>query len=535
MPAPVTDRYNGRFRLPSGVFVLIPPMHQPAVNFTANQAAKARLSQPSRFRQMLSQTRHTLAMAGVHLLGWAIHAVSSLGFDVADWLREDRRRAWALVATGLTGSAMTALAVATADLQTNALPQVTTIDAPLALPQLDAQIQALEARSLRLYSSTTTRSADTAEALLRRLGVNDPAAASFIRQDDTVREALAGRAAKMVQATTDNGRLMSLVVRAPAKQEEQLDTYFTRIHVERVSAANASGRFMASAELVPLEVHEQMATATIRSSLFAAADDANIPDVITNQLAEIFGTDIDFRRELRQGDAFTVVYEAHTADGEPITWGGSAGRVLAARFINKDKVLDAVWFQEPGRKGAFFDLNGRGKNKAFLASPLAFSRITSGFAMRFHPILNRWKAHLGVDYGAPTGTPVRVVGDGTVKFAGWQNGYGNVVEIQHTQNRITKYAHLSRIDVRTGEKVEQGQTVAAVGATGWATGPHLHFEFLVNGEHQDPMIIARASEGSSISEEAVARYRVLAQQMAERFDAASQMQTAGASTGPRFE
>jgi len=519
------DRYNGRFRLPSGVFVLIPTLQKQAAQ------AAAHLSRPSRFKQALN----IVVMAGVHLLSWAIHAVSSIGFDVIDWLREDRRRGWALVATGLTGTAMTALAVATADLHPNAQPQITTIDVALALPQLGAQIQALESRSLRLYSSTTTRRSDTAETLLRRLGVNDPAAASFIRQDPTVSTALAGRATKMLQATTNNGRLMSLVVRAPADQKEQLDTHFSRVRVERASAVNASGRFIATTELVPLEVHEQMATATIKSSLFAAADDANIPDVITNQLAEIFGTDIDFRRELRKGDAFTVVYEGHTADGEPITWGGSAGRVLAARFINKGVVRDAVWFQEPGRKGAFFDLNGQGKNKAFLASPLAFSRITSGFAMRFHPILNRWKAHLGVDYGAPTGTPVRVVGDGTVKFAGRQNGYGNVVEIQHSNNRVTKYAHLSRIDVRSGQKVEQGQTIAAVGATGWATGPHLHFEFLVNGDHKDPMIIARASEGTSIAADAVPRYRVLAEQMAERFDAATQMQTAGAKTGPRFE
>src|SRR5690606_22376120 len=123
-----------------------------------------------------------------------------------------------------------------------------------------------------------------------------------------------------------------------------------------------------------------------------------------NQIAEIFGNDIDFRRELRKGDAFSVVYEGHTADGEPVTWGGSAGRVLAARFINKGQVHDAIWFAEPGRKGAYFDLKGRGKTKSFLASPLAFSRVTSGFAMRFHPIQRRWRAHLGVDYGAPTGT-----------------------------------------------------------------------------------------------------------------------------------
>jgi murein DD-endopeptidase MepM/ murein hydrolase activator NlpD len=181
-----------------------------------------------------------------------------------------------------------------------------------------------------------------------------------------------------------------------------------------------------------------------------------VPDGVTNQIAEIFGTDIDFRRELRKGDTFTVLYEAHTADGEPITWGGSAGRVLAARFINKGETRDAVWFQEAGRKGAYFDLTGRSKTRAFLASPLAFSRVTSGFAMRFHPILQTWRRHLGVDFGAPTGTPVRSVGEGVVSFAGRQGGYGNVVQVQHSGNRSTLYAHLSRIDVRKGQRVEQG-------------------------------------------------------------------------------
>ena len=125
--------------------------------------------------------------------------------------------------------------------------------------------------------------------------------------------------------------------------------------------------------------------------------------------------------------------------------------------------------------------------RAFLASPMEFSRVTSGFAMRFHPILQTWRAHLGVDYGAPTGTPVRTVGDGVVEFAGVQNGYGNVVQVEHGNDRSTLYAHLSRIDVRKGQRVEQGQRIGAVGATGWATGPHLHFEFRVNGEHQDPL------------------------------------------------
>jgi murein DD-endopeptidase MepM/ murein hydrolase activator NlpD len=209
--------------------------------------------------------------------------------------------------------------------------------------------------------------------------------------------------------------------------------------------------------------------------------------------------------------------------------------VLAARFINKDKTHDAVWFQEPGHKGAYYDLNGRSKTRAFLASPLAFSRVTSGFAMRFHPILQKWRAHLGVDFGAPTGTPVRSVGDGVVVFAGQQNGYGNVVQLQHNGDRMTVYAHLSRIDVRRGQHVEQGTRIGAVGATGWATGPHLHFEFKVSGHQVDPMTIARASESLQLSPQAVAQFRRMAIDVAQRLGSASDWQTAGAQSGPRFE
>jgi murein DD-endopeptidase MepM/ murein hydrolase activator NlpD len=157
--------------------------------------------------------------------------------------------------------------------------------------------------------------------------------------------------------------------------------------------------------------------------------------------------------------------------------------VLAAEFVNAGRTHQAVWFVDGQGRGAYFGPDGLSRRRAFLASPLEFSRVTSGFAMRFHPLLKSWRAHLGVDYGAPTGTAVRSVGDGVVHFAGRQNGYGNVVEVQHGNERSTLYAHLSRIDVRKGQRVEQGESLGAVGATGWATGPHLHFEFRVAGHH----------------------------------------------------
>jgi murein DD-endopeptidase MepM/ murein hydrolase activator NlpD len=216
-------------------------------------------------------------------------------------------------------------------------------------------------------------------------------------------------------------------------------------------------------------------------------------------MVELFSGDIDFHRQLRKGDSFSVVYEVLTADDSPITWGDGTGRILAAEFVNAGKVHQVMWYPQANQgKGEYFGFDGRSRRRTFLASPMTFSRMTSGFAMRMHPLLRDWRAHRGVDYAAPQGTPVRTVGEGVVEFAGWQNGYGNVVHIEHGNNKSTLYAHLSQIDVRRGQRVEQGQRVGAVGATGWATGPHLHFEFRLGGQYLDPTRIAGTGEASTI-------------------------------------
>jgi murein DD-endopeptidase MepM/ murein hydrolase activator NlpD len=185
--------------------------------------------------------------------------------------------------------------------------------------------------------------------------------------------------------------------------------------------------------------------------------------------------------------------------------------VLAAEFINQGETFSAMWFKDGDAKGAYFGLDGQSKQRSFLASPVEFSRVTSGFSMRMHPILNEWKQHNGVDFGAPTGTPVRTVGDGIVEFAGWQNGYGNVIHIQHSQDRSTVYAHLSRFVVVKGQHVEIGSIIGAVGQTGWATGPHLHFEVKIDGQQQDPLKVAQTSEAAVVSPASRARFGQLAQ------------------------
>jgi murein DD-endopeptidase MepM/ murein hydrolase activator NlpD len=393
----------------------------------------------------------------------------------------------------LTGFGITAVAVAPLAPDAATLPK--RMVSEVIVPEgIDTQLAALAAQELDLSRSDITRGTDTAETLLARLGVSDASATGFIRSDVTARRLLSGRGGKMVRVQTDGfGRLQELVARFPAEGADQARTHFTRLTLARVD-----GRWLTRLETAAFTSQSRLASGTIRSSLFAATDDSGLPDAVAVQLADIFATDIDFHRELRKGDTFSVVYESLMADGEPVAWNEGAGRVLAAEFVNAGRSHHAVWFTPPDGRGAYYDIDGSSKRRAFLASPLEFSRVTSGFAMRMHPILQTMRAHRGVDYGAPTGTPVRSVGDGTVEYAGRQNGYGNVVEIRHANHRSTLYAHLSRIDVRKGQHIEQGQRLGAVGATGWATGPHLHFEFRVAGQHQDPLRVAKTSEATKL-------------------------------------
>lgn len=398
----------------------------------------------------------------------------------------------AAVSVMLLGGAAAAFGIAPLAPDAAELPRRLVVEPVVASP-IDAQIEALASHDLQLYRSDVTRNSDTADSLLRRLGVTDPDAAAYLRQDGVARKLLEGRPGKVIRASVDPlGRLGELVARYPADDDSLAGTHFTRLTVARGPEG-----FAARTELGRLEPQTRVGSGTVRSTLFSAIDDARLPEAVATQLAEIFGTDIDFSRDLRRGDTFSVVYEALTADGEPLASSSGAmaiGRVLAASFRNGGRELEAVWFQADDGRGAYYDFEGRSKRRTFLPSPMEFSRVTSGFSMRLHPILKTWRKHLGVDYAAPTGTPVRAVGDGVVEFAGWQGGYGNVVRLRHDKSRETTYAHLSRIFVKRGQTVESGSRVGAVGATGWATGAHLHFEFRVDGEHRDPLEIAKASE-----------------------------------------
>lgn len=240
---------------------------------------------------------------------------------------------------------------------------------------------------------------------------------------------------------------------------------------------------------VTLENRTLVRSAKIQSSLFAATDSSDIPDHIAIQLAEIFSADIDFNLDLRKGDRFSVVYEASYHDGDLV----KSGRVLAAEFVNQGKTYRATLYQDHEGHANYYTPDGKSLRKAFLRSPLEFSRISSGFTLaRFHPVLQQWRAHKGVDYAAPIGTHIKSTADGTIAFVGTQSGYGNVVILQHAGNISTVYGHLSHFSpgLRRGQKISQGDIIGQVGMSGMATGPHLHYEFRVHGEHRDPLKVA---------------------------------------------
>ena len=328
----------------------------------------------------------------------------------------------------------------------------------------------------RYVSQERVLRGDTVAALFDRLGVSDSKSIEFLKRDDKgrmiFRQLVPGR---MIQAERGaEGELLAL-------------RYFmnptTMLEVTR--AADGLRTQQRAVSEVPRLVYK---SAAIRSSLFAATDAAGIPDAIAMQLARVFATDIDFHTDLRKGDRFCVVYEMIYDSGELV----APGRIIAAEFVNGGRPYEAVLFRDDEGLDGYYSLDGTNRAKAFLRSPVEFSRVSSGFGARFHPIFNNWRAHTGVDFAAPRGTRVLATADGQVVSAGMRSGYGNAVEIRHGSGITTLYGHLSAFaaGIRAGARVRQGEVVGYVGMTGYATGPHLHYEFKVAGIHQDPLRVA---------------------------------------------
>jgi murein DD-endopeptidase MepM/ murein hydrolase activator NlpD len=390
--------------------------------------------------------------------------------------------------------------------------KVVSIAEDLALPNLETQIASLQQTDQAYINEEQIRSGDTLASLLTRLGVDDAAAAAFIKNDKVAYGAMELKPGKRVQVqTADGGRLQWLRAPLITSNDEPLSDIFIKRNGES---------FVATEVPAQLERRVEMHSRKIVSTLFAATDSntdgTRMPDSIANQIVDMFATNIDFRSDLRRGDHFNVVYETFWQAGQMVR----AGRILAGEFTNRGNTYQSVWFDDPESKqgGAYYSFDGKSLKKAFLKSPLEFSRISSGFSMRVHPLSGSWKQHKGVDFAAATGTPIRAAGDGTVESAASSGGYGNLVVLKHRANYSTAYAHMSRFakGITKGTKVSQGDVIGYVGTTGWSTGAHLHYEFRVGNVARDPMSISLMAQAPLTASE-MARFRLVSTDMRHRF------------------
>ena len=256
----------------------------------------------------------------------------------------------------------------------------------------------------------------------------------------------------------------------------------------RLRATMQDGAFVARKESLGFEKRLMQAAGHVENSIFLAASAAGVSDALIMEMAEIFRWDVDFAMDIQPGDTFKIVYEG-LFDGDQLK---RTGRVVGVELTSRQKTHQAFYYKREGYKGAYYTAEGRSLEKQFLRNPLEVVRITSPFDLsRRHPVLNTIRAHKGVDYGAATGTPIFATGRGNVAFIGGRGGYGKTVILQHERKYSTLYAHMSRFrkGLKLGDRVEQGQIIGHVGKTGLATGPHLHYEFRIDGKHTDPQTV----------------------------------------------
>ncbi len=350
---------------------------------------------------------------------------------------------------------------------------------PVAALPLAANVAAVPAGAAQQASVGSTIEVivgrnDTLDGIFRRMAL-DTADLAAIRHLPGIRQSLDFlRPGDAIKVTHNDGEIKELTRRLSETQT---------LKVVREEAG-----FAAKMIDNPVQTRIRTATATIDSSLFQAAEAADISDIVALKLANVFAWDIDFVLDIREGDRFTAVYEQIYQDGKYL----HDGDVLAAEFINNGKLYRAVRFVTDGGSAGYYTPDGLPMRKAFLRTPVEFTRVSSVFnPHRLHPILNLIRGHMGTDYAAPSGTPVHAAGDGRVSFAGRRGGYGNALVLAHTSSVSTLYGHMLRFarNVHLGSRVQQGDIIGYVGMTGLATGPHLHYEYLVNGVHKNPQTV----------------------------------------------
>jgi murein DD-endopeptidase MepM/ murein hydrolase activator NlpD len=327
-------------------------------------------------------------------------------------------------------------------------------------------------RPLEVVNELSISKGDTIFEIMQGLGVSPQEILSVIDASKSVFNLKRVVPGKILKVTFIDGNLKGL--------EYPID------NGNRLIIENSSSGFKAFKREIEFDIRKVFTQGEIKRSLYEDGRKAGLDPEIIMALADIFAWEIDFSVDLRENDSFKLLYEEGSHNGEVV----KSGPILAAQFMNRDKLFTAIKFKDDDGHEDYYDLEGNSLRKQFLKSPLNYRRISSYFSnRRFHPILKKYRPHHGIDYAAPTGTPVAVTGDGKVIYSGWKKGYGKFIVIRHNSTYSTAYGHLSRIDkrIRKGRYVKQGQVIGYVGSTGISTGPHLHYEFRVNGTSVNPL------------------------------------------------
>lgn len=384
-----------------------------------------------------------------------------------------------------------------------AAPENSVAEAPAEAAPLMPEQASLEPTPRLAWQTFEIKSGDTLSSLFQKAGFNDGIMLSVIHGEgeaDKLQRLYAGETIRF--ATNNEGKLSAIELQ--------------RNLLEALKVEKQEGSFKGQTKMREPESKPAFASGTINGSLYLAAREAGLNDRLTMKMAGIFGWDIDFVYDVRKGDRFEVVYEELYLDGEKF----STGRILSARFINRGKENVALLYTDSNGDSDYYSPDGKSMRKAFLRTPIN-ARISSSFNLqRRHPVLDVVRPHEGTDYAAPPGSPIKAAGNGRVQSSGWKGGYGRTVVLKHGDNITTLYAHMSRIgkNMKTGARVKQGDTIGYVGSSGMVTGPHLHYEFRVNGSPRNSRTV-KLPEAQPIPASEMARFKKITSQQVAQFEA----------------
>ncbi|MCE1162076.1 MAG: M23 family metallopeptidase [Thiomonas sp.] len=434
-------------------------------------------------------------MSWVEFRQAAAQGAQAWGRDLTVWLHQHHKRVLAGVGGGLLLTSAAAFALAYEGPQAHPpAPTWVTVAVTSTAPQ---QAEQLSNADQVVYTTAHVRASDTVESLLRRLQVTDPQQLRQLSAQADLRALVSGDPGRVVSAQVSNlGELQALQGRLPGLKPVADGPKDARQWRELSVKATPQG-WDVQTESRTVQAALRVASGTVKSTFFAAADEAGMPHSVASQLIDVFDTQINFRRNLRPGDRFNVVYRVYRAQGQTL----ADGRLVSAEFVNQGHDYKAVWFDAKGdaKASGYYAPNGDSLSRAFLLSPLPYDRITSGWGWRENPVMHFHEFHKGIDLAIPVGTPVKTIADGRVVYAGWGTGYGKYVKVEHPGGFATIYSHLSAFKVHVGEQVKQGEVVALSGNTGWSTGPHLYFQFFVHGTPVNPLDLAHyAPKGTPV-------------------------------------